>query len=160
MKLKNFLLILIYILISSCSFNDSFNPKLLNDFKMFQTVIENNSENIKDEPFDIADGYHWITESNFENLFSFTTPKFKNRFNKLFKDEEITRIEVWNKKCIRFRIRPNYNNSLLKSEWNELWIIYNSGCDCKCQEIPNEKVELIENNWYKVISKNKRYIGG
>jgi len=132
-------------LIASCSFDDSFNLKLLDDFKSFKNVVENNSENIKGEYFDIADDYHWITESNFENLFQFTTPDFRNRFQTLFKNKEITKIKVWDKKCIQFRIRPDHNNSLLKSEWNELWIIYNSGCDCKCQNEINE-IKVLDKN--------------
>ena len=165
-KFKNLLLILICFLISSCNFDDSFNQELLDDFKNLQKVVENNPEKIKGEYFDIADEYHRITKSNFEKLFSFTTPELKKRFKEMFENKEITRIEIWDKNCIQIRIRPDYNNSLIKSEWNELWIIYNSGCDCVCHkrinqiDIPEEKIDLIEKNWYKVVSKNRRYIGG
>ncbi|WP_299261847.1 hypothetical protein [uncultured Aquimarina sp.] len=166
MKSKIILFLLLNFVLSSCKFDDSFDEKLLADFKVFQEIIDENPDKIKGLNFDIADSYRWIVESNFNRLFSFANENFKNRFIELFDNKLITRIEVNNKKCIQFRIRPDYNNSLLKSEWNELWIVYNPGCDCVCHkkingyEVSNDNIKQIEKNWFKVISKNKRYIGG
>ncbi len=162
MKLKIILLILLNIIFSACTFDDSFDKKLLKDFKIFQETIAKQP----DKTFNTTDSYRWIVKTNFNRLFSFTNKNFKDRFTKLFNQNDINRIEINHKKCIQFRIRPDYDNSLLKSEWNELWIIYNSGCDCVCHKklngypIPKENIKKIDTNWYKVISKKKRYIGG
>ncbi|WP_291722774.1 hypothetical protein [Bernardetia sp.] len=151
MKTKLPLLIPIIILFNSCVFDDSFDVALLDDFKSFQKVIQDNPSQIKDE-------YGWIIESNFDRLFDFTDENFKNKFIELYKQNKITRIEVLNEKCISFRIRPNYNNSFLKSEWKELWVIYNGECECVCLDKANALE--IEDNWYKIITTKKRYIGG
>ena len=147
------------LLLSSCGFDDSFDKSLLSDFKKFQILIENHSNEIKGEYFEVKDDYGWIVKSNFKRLFDFLEKDDLERFQKLFDKEEIQRIEIHNSHHISFKIRPDYNNSLLHSEWKELWIIYDD--EKTIQDLSDEtNTSLLEQNWYKRIITAKRYIGG
>ena len=166
MIMKTGLLIFVCFLLVGCSSIDSYDKDLVPIFKDFQKSVELNKEKLKGEYFEIADGYHWIVKSNFKRLFPFLDNKQQYVIQKLFDNEEISRIEIWDVDCILFKIKPNYNNHLLKSEWDILYIAYNNNCDCKCHEvideweIPQERITKIEEKWLKVIAKGKRYIGG
>ena len=150
------------IVLISCRFNDSFDHDLLIDFKKFQTIVEEHPQELKGKYFDVADDYHWIVESNFERLFSFLNQDDKERFLSMLESGKVKRIEVKSLRFIKFKIRPNYNNYLLNKEWKELWIVYD-GTDQKLTIEDLEKGEeliMIEENWFKWIIKEQRYIGG
>jgi len=166
MIMKTGLLIAICFSLIGCSTVDSFDKDLMPIFKDFQRTVEANREKLKGDYFEIADGYHWIVKSNFKRSFPFMDVEQQRTIQALFDNEEISRIEIWDVDCILFKIKPNYDNQLLKDEWDILYIAYNNNCDCKCHEvineweIPQERVTKLEDKWLKVIAKGKRYIGG
>lgn len=133
------------------------DKNILPTLKKFQKIIADH---------EIESGYNYIVESNFNRLFKFVDNSDKEEIYQLFKKGQIKRIEVWDKKCILIKIRPDFDNSLIQSSWQELYIAYYDSCDCVCHrrinqiEVPKEKISAIEKNWYKIIAKNKRYIGG
>lgn len=55
---------------------------------------------------------NYIVESNFNSLLQFHDKNLKDEVYLLLNKRKINRIEIWDQKCILFRIRPDLNNSL------------------------------------------------
>lgn len=177
MKRMFFLLILsFYTLSCTSTVNKDFDSDLLPVFKKFQKIIEMNPDKLRSKHYnniaekveytEIADGFRWIVESNFNRLFKFLNDKDREEIHDILKTKRVVRIEVKDQNCILFKIRPDFENNLWLSDWEELYIGYYNNCDCVCHkrinqtDIPQDKITTIENNWFKVIAKNRRYIGG
>ena len=157
--LARFLFLIIFSTLLGCSssIDTDIDKNVLPTLKKFQKIIAEH---------EIEGGYNYIVESNFNRLFHFLDKSDKEEIYQLFKKGQINRIEVWDKKCILIKIRPDFNNRLTKSTWQELYIAYYDSCECVCHkrinqiDIPQEKISTIGKKWYKVIATNKRYIGG
>ena len=141
----------------SASVDTEIDKNVVPTLKKFQKIIAGHQ---------IEEGYNYIVESNFNRLFNFLDKYDKEEIYQLFKKRQINRIEVLDQKCILVRIRPDFDNSFIKSSWQELYIAYYDNCDCVCHktinqiDVPQAKISTIEKKWYKVIAINKRYIGG
>lgn len=141
----------------SNSVNTNIDESILPTLKKFEQAYANQ---------EIVGGSNYIVESNFNSVLQFPDKNLKDEVYLLFKKGKINRIEIWDQKCILFRIRPDYDNSLTKSTWEELYIVFYDDCPCVCHwqinqmDVPKEKILPIEKNWYKVVALNKRYIGG
>lgn len=158
-SLKRFLLLIAISTLLGCSnsVNTDIDESILPTLKKFEQAYANQ---------EIVGGSNWIVESNFNSLLQFIDKNLKDEVYLLLKSGKINRIEIWDKKCILFRIHPTFNNSLTKSRWEELYIAFYDDCPCVCHrrinqiDVPKEKILAIEKNWYKVVALNKRYIGG
>ena len=157
---KGIIIFIVCLFFSSCAFDESFDQVLLEDFKIFQNIIETQSNNLKGNYSEIATKYVRIDVSNFEKYFPFVEKEQSENFMRLFNDDEIQRIDIKRVDRIEFKIRPDFNNSIIRAEWKELWIIY----DAQKHAIDTTNIDInelkLEGNWYKVIKTKKRYIGG
>lgn len=97
----------------------------------------------------IENGSNWIVESNFKRLFYFLDKSIKEETFALFKNGQIQRIVILDKKCILIKIRPDYNNNLMKSKWQELYIAYYDDCECVCHKRINQ-IDVPQNKIFKI----------
>ena len=130
----------------------------------------------KEKPveFKLDDIIKTFEEANLSNDFDYITkenlkrhPTNKNlSVIKLFETYEVFTVEVIDSSCKKIKLFPHFNNSLLHSEWDEYWLIYNNNCKGICHEKVNgidvleENIKPIKDNWYYIKAKGKRYIGG
>lgn len=166
--MKHLFLIMAAVGLSGChaSVGKDFNEQNLAIFKKLQGIIRENPDALHGTESNFPSEYGWVVESNFNRLFGFLAQEDKDAIMKLFQTKQLARIEIENQNCILFKIRPDYENSLFWASWDELYIAYYNDCPCVCHrkinwnEVPPGKIIKLENNWFKVIARDQRYIGG
>lgn len=106
-----------------------------------------------------------LSKEYFEQSFSFIGEEKMNELYDLLRKDKITLLSLKNTNHISYRLVPKQNNYLLKSEWFEVWLVYDTNNCNKCLskkglENPENSIKEIKDNWYRLTIKKKRWIGG
>jgi len=177
--MKQLLFILSFLFINGCySWKDDNDlKKLVPELKKFKNIVVDsiNTLKVKDSTsikmtlnagFEVGvnDEYRRIVESNFNRLFDFLNQQNRDEFYSLFKMKKIVMINIFNEKCIYFKVLPDFDNNLFMSSWEELYVVYDKSGERLYTRIgetavADNKIQLLEENWYRVIVTKERYIG-
>ena len=137
------------------------NTELLSELEALQKMIAQNNGKL----FSRSKDPLYVTKSNFSKAFDFLDEKDKMRFYRLFSNDKIIFLKYQSTdNCMIILIRPFMPENILIKSWDELYIVYENNCDCVCRkrininedDIADDKIEKLKENWYKVIATHKR----
>ncbi|MFM7023584.1 MAG: hypothetical protein ACKOXB_11470 [Flavobacteriales bacterium] len=110
---------------------------------------------------------NWPSKNKMNMAMAFFPKDSLTTFKDLFENKIIKDIDLCDAGCVMYKLAPDYNNNLFKSEWTELWFVYytkNSFCLCHKRingmDVKDDQIEPYSNSWFIVKAKGKRYIGG
>ena len=135
----------------------------VNRIKEIQKVILFNSDKLhRTSSGNLIDNYRFIYQNSVDNAFDFLMQGEKEKLLNLFQEEEIKGFQI-SEDCHRFLIKYSTSNVFVSRHEN-LYLVWDNNCQCNCKDDTQwERVESIEEmgeNWYKLVTSSKRYIGG
>jgi hypothetical protein len=145
---------------------EDFDTGILPIIKQFQAEMLKNDSivQVKSKKNDI---YHFLHASSFDTQLSFLSEKVRKDMQKISSQRKILRID-YNRNCITIGIN-RIGNSFKDDEWLELDLVYHDkdkkeiepciSCSYFSEE-DHSNVKQVDTDWFLVLSKKRRYIGG
>jgi len=127
-----------------------------------RAVVANSDRFHRTSSGSLLDSYRFIYKNSIDRNFDFLSQADKERLLNLFQDNQIKNIQI-SEDCHRYLIKYSPSNMFVSRHEN-LYLVWDNNCKCNCKDdTQDEKVESIEaigENWYKLVTSRKRYIGG